>query len=272
MNSTDKITAALLGVPWDGSSSYLPGAALAPPRIREALHCDSTNLWTENHTDLGAGGVLYDAGDLDLKVGGDPWSLIDEGAGALFDKGYRPVFLGGDHSVTHPLVRAAAARYPDLCLLHLDAHPDLYQDFGGDPRSNASPMARIMAEGLVRRLVQVGIRTANRAQRLQADRYGVEMIEMKDLTPGFRPCFEGPVYISLDLDVLDPAFAPGVSHPEPGGLSTREAIGLIQALEGDLVGADIVECNPLRDVNGLTALAGAKLLKELAARMKAGAG
>ena len=172
--------------------------------------------------------------------------------------------------MTHPLVRAAAARYPGLSLLHLDAHPDLYPDFGDDPRSNASPMARIMEEGLVSRLVQVGIRTANQAQRAQAQRSGVEMVEMKDLAQGFQPCFDGPVYISLDLDVLDPAFAPGVSHPEPGGLSTREVIGLIQTLEGDLVGADLVECNPLRDVNGLTALVGAKLLKELAARMGAG--
>ena len=258
---------AILGLPWDRSSSYLTGPALAPPLIREAFRSDSANTWTEYGLDLGAEGVVHDAGDLDLATGADPWESITDGAARLFDDGYKPIFLGGDHSVTHPLVRAAARFHPGLSILHLDAHPDLYHDFQGDPRSHASPMARIMEEGLVQRLVQVGIRTAVGEQREQAQRFGVEMVEMKDLGDGYLPSFSGPVYLSLDLDVLDPAFAPGVSHLEPGGMSTRRVLDLIHNFKSELIGADIVEYNPRRDINGLTAMVAAKLFKEIAARM-----
>ena len=265
--SATKAGAALLGLPWDRSSSYLTGPALAPPLIREAFRSDSANAWTEYGLDLGAEGAVHDAGDLDLTTGADPWETITEGAARLFGDGYVPIFLGGDHSVTHPLVRAAARHYPGLSILHLDAHPDLYHDFRGDPRSHASPLARIMEEGLAVRLVQVGIRTAVGEQRDQAQRFGVEMVEMKDLGRDYLPSFSGPVYLSLDLDVLDPAFAPGVSHLEPGGMSTRRVLDLIHNFEGRLIGADIVEYNPRRDINGMTAMVAAKLLKEIAARL-----
>jgi arginase family enzyme len=123
-----------------------------------------------------------------------------------------------------------------------------------------------MEGGLVQRLVQVGIRTPNPHQREQARRFGVEVLEMKDWR-GELPALEGPLYLSLDLDVLDPAFAPGVSHHEPGGLSVREVLRILQGLEVPLVGADIVELNPLRDVAGVTAKVAAKLYKELVAQM-----
>lgn len=124
-----------------------------------------------------------------------------------------------------------------------------------------------MEEGLARRLIQVGIRTMNRHQRDQADRLGVEVIEMSDWLAGSRPRTEGKVYLSVDLDGLDPAYAPGVSHREPGGLTTREVLDLIQRLEGDLVAADVVEYNPRQDVSGLTATVAAKIVKEVAGRM-----
>jgi arginase family enzyme len=152
-------------------------------------------------------------------------------------------------------------------VLHLDAHADLYEDFEGDRYSHACPFARVMEEGLAGRLVQVGIRTLNRHQRAQADRYGVEVIDMRAWSAGVRPELGGPVYLSLDLDALDPAFAPGVSHWEPGGLSVREVITLIQGIGGRLVGADIVEYNPARDPTGVTAAVAAKLVKEIASRM-----
>lgn len=124
-----------------------------------------------------------------------------------------------------------------------------------------------MEEGLARRLIQVGIRTMNRHQRDQADRFGVEVIEMSDWLAGSRPRTEGKVYLSVDLDGLDPAYAPGVSHREPGGLTTREVLDLIQRLAGDLVAADVVEYNPRQDVSGLTATVAAKIVKEVAGRM-----
>jgi arginase len=266
-DSLEPRTVALLGIPYDEHSSFMRGAALAPRQIREALHSDETNLSTEVGGDLGRESRLKDVGDLILEYGGAAFAQIEASIAALLEKGARVLSLGGDHAVTLPVVRAYARRYERLNLLHLDAHPDLYDEFEGDRYSHACPFARIMEEGLVGRLLQVGIRTMNPHQRLQAERLGVEVVDMRHWSPGFRPRFDGPVYLSLDMDVLDPAFAPGVSHHEPGGLSTREVLGLIQSLEENLVGADIVELNPERDVVGITAMAAAKLLKEIAAKM-----
>jgi arginase family enzyme len=143
----------------------------------------------------------------------------------------------------------------------------LYEEFEGDRFSHACPFARIMEEGLARRLVQVGIRTLNSHQRRQAQRYGVEVMEMRSWEAGARPAVDGAVYLSVDLDVLDPAFAPGVSHREPGGLSVREVLSLVQQMGGGLVGADLVEYNPRQDIGGVTAVVAAKIVKEIAGRM-----
>ena len=132
------------------------------------------------------------------------------------------------------------------------------------------PFARIMERGVVRRLVQVGIRTATGHQREQARRFGVETIEMKEWGNAPDLAFDAPLYVSVDLDVLDPAYAPGVSHPEPGGMSTRELIDSIQRLDARIVGADIVELNPRRDPSGLSATVCAKLVRELATKMLEG--
>jgi arginase len=174
-----------------------------------------------------------------------------------------PLVLGGDHFVSWPIVRAIRKKHPKLTVLHFDAHPDLYDSFDGDRNSHACPFARIMEENLADRLVQVGVRTLNPPQRQQAERFGVEQVEMRHWRPGRIPRLNGPLYISIDVDVLDPAFAPGVSHPEPGGMSTRELIAEIQGLSVEIVGADIVELNPEADANGLTAVVCAKLVKEL---------
>jgi len=122
-----------------------------------------------------------------------------------------------------------------------------------------------MENRLAQRLVQVGICTLNDHQRQQAERFGVEIIAMNDLDLTKASKFEGPLYISIDLDGLDPAYAPGVSHHEPGGLTVRQVIELLQRIDVPIVGADIVEYNPDRDLNNMTAAVAVKLLKELAA-------
>jgi agmatinase len=252
---------ALLGLPFDSNSSFLLGAALAPGRIRESLLCGSSNLCSELGLDLAARSDWQDLGDL------TDFGAIEARILELLKQDVRVLSLGGDHSVTYPILRAYKQIYPVLNILHLDAHPDLYHDYEGNPHSHASPFARIMEANLVKRLVQVGIRTINPHQRHQIERFGVEVIEMKDWNSSRLPRFDGPVYLSLDLDVLDPAFAPGVSHHEPGGFTSREIISLIQNLEGPLVGADIVELNPTRDPLGITAMLAAKLCKEISARL-----
>jgi agmatinase len=257
----------LLGLPYDASSSLLRGPAAAPALIRLALDSDSSNGWSESLIDLRAPGVLGDRGDVD--VGGPEVvrARIESAVSALLDDGGRPLCLGGDHSVTYPVLRAIRPRYPRLELLHIDAHPDLYDALDGDRYSHACPFARIMEEGLVDRLVQVGIRTMNGHQRVQADRFGVEVIPMQDWDDGRVLSFDSPLYVSIDLDALDPAFAPGVSHREPGGFSTRSLVRLLQRMRATVIGGDIVELNPTVDPAGITPWVAAKLVRELSARM-----
>jgi arginase len=259
----------LIGLPYDGSSSFLRGAAQAPPQIRAALRSPSANSWAETLLDTAADGVLADAGDLAIPDdAGTARSVIESGLNALLDRGERPISLGGDHSVTYPILRAVGKRHSSLTILHIDAHADLYDEFEGDRYSHACPFARIMEEGLARRLVQVGIRTLTAHQRAQADRFGVEIIDMRSWDAGARPDVDGPTYVSIDLDGLDPAFAPGVSHWEPGGLSVRDVLGLIQRVPGPIVGADVVEFNPVRDTSGMTAMVAAKIVRELVGAMQ----
>ena len=260
-------TVALLGVPWDEGSTFMRGPARAPAAIREQLHSGAANLCTESGLDLGAQAAFVDLGDLAPGHGEAARLEIERCVSRLLERGCRVLSLGGDHAVTAPLLAAHAKTYPDIEILHFDAHPDLYDHYEGDRYANACPFARIMEAGHARRLVQVGIRTMNPHQRAQAERFGVEVVEMRDFDPAQRFRFDGPVYLSFDIDVLDPAFAPGVSHVEPGGISTRDALRVIQSFEGRLVGADIVEINPQRDASGMTAMVGAKVLKELAGRM-----
>ncbi len=269
--ATDKETLendiVVQGVPFDLNSSFRHGPALAPDRIRAALFSSSANMWTENGIDLGENSRWHLLPDLALSVQGEEFADILHQTAIHLDNGLRVISLGGDHSVTYPLIQAYARKYGKLSIFHMDAHPDLYDDLDGNRHSHACPFARIMEEFQEIRLVQVGIRTANGHQREQASRFGVEMIEMGELARIQQLVFDGPVYLSLDLDCLDPAFAPGVSHYEPGGMTTREVLNSIQKLTGQLVGADIVEYNPVHDPQGITGMVAAKLLKEILGKM-----
>ena len=262
-------TPTLLGIPFDAYSSYLRGAGEAPPKIREALRCDASNKWTETGVDLGVSGVYGDAGDLAFAVG-DAFAAIEAAVASLIEQGKRPVSLGGDHSITYPIVKAVARFHPGLTIFHFDAHPDLYDEFEGSRLSHACPFSRIMEAGLAKRLVQIGIRTMNRHQREQAERFGVEVVEMRALPAYEKLKAAGAVYVSFDMDVLDPAFAPGVSHREPGGMSVREAIAHLHGIGGEIVGADAVEFNPVQDVADVTATVAAKIVKETLGKMIAG--
>jgi agmatinase len=253
-------TILLQGILYDEKSSYQRGPALGPPLIRRALHGGSMNLFAEN----GVAIELDDRGDFAIA----DYFAIERITARQLATGGKLITLGGDHSITFPLLKAHRERYPKLDILHIDAHADLYHEYEGDPYSHACPFARIMENGLADRLVQVGIRTLNTHQAEQAEKYGVEVHPMRGLDMAEVPkAFNNPLYISLDLDGLDPAYAPGVSHHEPGGLTTRQVIELIQRIDTEVVGADIVEYNPLRDFQDTTAFVAAKLLKEVAAKM-----
>lgn len=250
------------GIQFDEKSSYQQGPSLAPPLIREALNCGSSNLYTEDlvsiETDL-----IQDKGDFEIANYFD----IEDITLNHLNQGAKILTLGGDHSITFPIIKAYHTKYPVLDILHIDAHCDLYDNFEGDQYSHACPFARIMENKFAARLVQVGIRTLNPHQKAQAEKFGVEIHQMKSLDISTIPKFKNPLYISLDMDGFDPAFAPGVSHHEPGGLSSRQVIDLIQSINTEVVGADIVEYNPKRDFQNMTAFLAAKMMKELLGKM-----
>ena len=227
------------GIQFDEKSSYHQGPRLAPPLIREALHSGSSNMYAEDLTSIESP-LIEDKGDFDIA---DYWD-IERITQEHLDRGAKIFTLGGDHSITYPIIKAHSQKYSKLDILQIDAHCDLYDSFEGDKHSHACPFARIMESGLAVRLVQVGIRTLNTHQAEQAERFNVDIHQMKDLDLSRIPKFENPLYISLDMDGFDPAFAPGVSHHEPGGLSSREVINLIHGIDTEVIGADIVEYNP----------------------------
>ena len=257
----------LIGLPTDVNSSFERGAASGPMAIREALWSDRGNLSCENGMEVGVDFVLEDLGDLPLTedTSSDDIEISNAVAKSLA-AGAVPLLLGGDHAVTVPTMSAIYAHHGPVSILHFDAHPDLYDDFDDNPRSHASPFARIMEAGYAHRLVQVGIRTLTRHCREQAERFGVEIIQMPHFTPEAVPVLSGPLFISLDLDGIDPSQAPGVSHPEPGGLSVRDVLNVLDRISGTIVGADIVELNPSRDIANVTAILATKLVREIAAR------
>ena len=259
---------SLLGLPIDANSSFMFGCAQGPAAIRAALRSSSGN--DANEASVHVTPVLDDLGD--VPVANEVGSVADSTAitDAVREQlaaGRQLISIGGDHSVTYPILRAFREFHDDLTVVHIDAHPDMYDDLDGNPLSHASPFARALEDGCMSTLVQLGIRTANQHQVDQAARWDVTMLSPRQLDRFEPESLRGPIYLSVDLDGLDPSCAPGVSHHEPGGLTVREVLDVIDALPGPLVGADVVELNPTRDLVDMTAMVGAKLVKEIAGAM-----
>lgn len=256
----------LIGLPWDASSSHARGAGLAPAVIRAVLFSPSSTPYSMCGVDVREAIAAYDFAELP-EDGAEARAAIEARVAAALAAESAPLSLGGDHSVTFPILQAVAAAHGPVNVLHFDAHPDLYDDYEGDRFSHASPFARALEAGAIDNLVQVGIRAASPVYAGFARQHGVVMLAPDEIDAIPYQKLSAPLYASIDLDGLDPAFAPGVSHPEPGGLSTREVLAILRRLPARPVGADIVELNPERDVNLLTAHVAARLIKELAALM-----
>jgi len=260
LDNAKKDSVSIVGIPFDEKSTFLRGASRGPDQIRSILNDGSSNYSTESGLVLEEYNHFVDVGNIDVN---DYHVDIENGVAKVLNHTRGAVILGGDHSIAYPIIRAFHKKYTDLHVLQFDAHTDLYDEFEGDRYSHACPFARIMEENLTRSLTQIGIRAITPHQREQEKKFKVDIITMHDWFNNRRPVFKGPLYISLDLDVFDPGFAPGVSHHEPGGMNPREVLELIIGIKVPLVGADIVELNPKRDNAGITAMLAAKLLKEL---------
>ena len=267
MTDNSSFNVALLGIPFDDNSSFERGPALAPDKIREVLNHGSLNGATELGVNLRESALWLDAGDVNIAAADNFINNIEQRCDELLAQNTRLLSLGGDHSISYPLLKSYRKFFDKLSILHIDAHSDLYDSFKGNRYSNACPFARVMENGLCDRLVQVGIRTLNLHQNEQIKKFNVESLEMRNWPLAQPLVFDHPVYLSLDIDGIDPAFAPGVSHREPGGLTTREVINLIHQINMPLVGADIVEFNPNKDIDNMTSQLAAKLVKEVAGKM-----
>jgi len=260
------LTVTLLGFPWDASSSYARGPALAPSIIRSTIFSDASSPYSVSGVDVRDAISAEDFADLPSKPQECRDRITERISTALTAK-QKPLSLGGDHSVTYPILRAIRDHHGAVNILHIDAHPDLYEEFEGDRYSHACPFARALEDKCIGNLVQLGIRSASPEQRALAERHGVTMLGADEVEKVPYHLLTGPLYISIDLDGLDPAYAPGVSHPEPGGLSTRDVLGVLSKLTERPIGADVVELNPERDINLATALVAGRLVKELSALM-----
>ncbi|MDI3327785.1 MAG: agmatinase [Alicyclobacillaceae bacterium] len=259
-------SAVIYGMPMDWTVSFRPGARLGPRRIREAsAGLEEYSPYLDRHL----GEIrFYDAGDIPLPFGNPVRSLerIREVAGRILDDGKIPIGLGGEHLVTWGPVRAAAERYPDLAVLHLDAHADLREEYEGEEYSHASVMRRIVELLGGDRVWQFGIRSGTREEfrfaRATTRFYPFEVL------PGLGEAVEAlrgrPVYVTVDIDVVDPAFAPGTGTAEPGGISSAELFRAVHQLRGlRVVGFDLVEVAPNLDPTEQTSILAAKVIREV---------
>jgi agmatinase len=273
---------AVLGAPFDGGVSYRPGARFGPAHVREASRLLRPYNPAQDVEPFGAQQVV-DAGDL----ASNPFDLdeavreIELAAASLTTGGTRLVTIGGDHTIALPLLRNVAARHGPVAVLHFDAHLDTWDTYFGAPITHGTPFRRASEEGLIdlEASLHVGIRGPlySRDDLRDDERLGFAVISSIDLeTDGLPRAVERmltrlgdrPVYLSIDIDVLDPAHAPGTGTPEPGGLTSRELLAMIRALAGTrLVGADVVEVSPAYDHAQLTAIAASHAVYEILSAM-----
>jgi agmatinase len=278
IDQVERADVAVLGVPFDSGTSFRPGARFGPEAVRagsKLLRPYHLGLEVEPWTTL----QLADAGDIAINPFDivEAVSQIEDAANALYGKANHIVSIGGDHTVALPLLRAAHARHGPVAVVHFDAHLDTWDTYFGARYTHGTPFRRASEEGLLAldHCAHVGIRNSVYAladfdddrrlgfatvSTLDVARRGVdEAIDRVRDRVGDRP-----VYISIDIDVLDPAHAPGTGTPEPGGLTTRELQMILHGLADlELIGADVVEVSPAYDHAQLTALAAANVIYDL---------
>ena len=261
-NALERPRIALFGAPWDAASSFRPGARLGPRQIRDMAR--SLSATSERGDDL-TGLDAVDWGDLVLPTEvRRAEAMIAVAAARAHEHGVMPIVLGGDHAITVPAFKAALDHHPGLSLLVLDAHPDLYPTFDDDPFSHATVSHRIAhLPGMSGdRITHVGIRATNPNQKRVAQALGITTVPISHAAD-FTCRMDSPLYVSIDIDVLDPACAPGCGNPVPGGLTSRQLFDLIHRIAPKIVGFDVVEVNPLLDTHGITALAAVRVVTEM---------
>jgi agmatinase len=261
----EKAEAVLVGLPMDYTVSLRPGARFGPQQIRNlSIGLETYSPYQDKSLD---DLVYYDAGDVELPFGNTAASLVrmEEVAGKIFAAKKFPLFLGGEHLVSLPLIKACAQCFSELVVFHFDAHTDLREEFYGEENSHATVMRKVVDFLGKKRLYQFGIRSGLK-EEFEFARENTHLY-LDEIFPALEQAVKEvkgkPVYLTLDIDVLDPAFAPGTGTPEPGGCSSREIFQAILAMKNlNVVGMDLVEVAPVYDQSERTAILAAKLVRE----------
>ncbi|MBP3965960.1 MULTISPECIES: agmatinase [Paenibacillus] len=260
--------AVIYGMPMDFTVSFRPGSRFGPPRIREV------SIGLEEYSpylDRSLEDIEYfDAGDLLLPFGNAARSLevIGEFVRGVLDDGKMPVGLGGEHLVSWPIFQEVYKKYPDMAIIHFDAHADLRESYEGEPLSHSTPLRK--AAGLIggKNVYQFGIRSGSR-EEWQYARENINFHPFEVLEPLKKvlPELEGrPVYLTIDIDVLDPSAAPGTGTAEAGGITSKELIDAVHAIARsgvNIVGCDLVEVAPAYDPTEQTQIVAAKVIREM---------
>lgn len=255
----------ILGIPLDETTSFRPGTRFGPSSARAASHAlesyslrQKKCLVPENY---------YDAGDLVLPLGNveEALSVIKAASQEILAKGKKFLAVGGEHLITYPLVQSTLEKYPDLVVIQMDAHMDMRFKFTGTGFSHATVMRRVVELLGPGRLYQLGIRSADKMELEETE--GLSDVHFYKVIEPLRSLVskigDRPVYLTIDIDVVDPAFAPGTGAPEPGGITSQELLDAISILSGkNIVGADLVEVAPAYDATGQTGLLAAAIVKE----------
>ncbi len=253
------------GIPMDFTASFQPGSRFGPARVRESSYGIETYSWAQDRDleDL----KIHDAGDIELPYGNvtDSLKRIHEAADRVLTEGKRFFGLGGEHLVTLPLIQAVVARYPDLVVVHWDAHADLRDDYMGERLSHATVLRRVAELLKPHHLFQFGIRSGTKDEAQFAHQYTrlYPHHVLEPLTSVLHELRGRPVYVTIDIDVVDPAFMPGTGTPEPGGISSQEALSALRQLADlNVVSMDLVEAMPAHDVSQRSGVLAAKMVRE----------
>ncbi len=261
----DAAKAVILGVPMDYTVSFRPGSRLGPQRVREVSYgVEEYSFYLDRSLFDRA---YYDAGDLSLPIGNVPASLeiIHDAMRAVLAANKMPFALGGEHLISWPIIQAMSEKYPNLAVVHFDAHADLRDDYLGERFSHATVMRRVAELIGPKNLYQFGIRSGSREERKFAEEHtNVSFYQIHPaLSQALPELRKRPVYVSLDIDVVDPGFAPGTGTPEPGGCTSGDIIRAVHVLgQCNVVGFDLVEVAPALDLAQITAVLAAKIMRE----------
>ncbi|PLT31659.1 agmatinase [Peribacillus deserti] len=267
--SFEDAEAVIYGMPMDWTVSYRPGSRFGPARIREvSIGLEEYSAYLDKELEE----VKYfDAGDIPLPFGNAQRSLdlIEDFADKIFAEGKFPLGMGGEHLVSWPVMKAAAKKYPNLAIIHMDAHTDLREEYEGEPLSHSTPIRKIAEHIGPKNVYSFGIRSGMKEEFQWAKENGMHISKFEVLEPlkEILPTLAGrPVYVTIDIDVLDPAHAPGTGTVDAGGITSKELLASIHAIaksDINVIGCDLVEVAPVYDVSEQTANTASKLIREM---------